>query len=535
MSVSRTRFIVALAFVLTCGSAIAQDEVKTSQIAEGLDVAAVGAFGSEEARMPSNIWSGSDRAVVAQLVSDLPVRISSPTLADVTRRVLAVAAEPPAGDQLVPNFAYVRANALLRIGHADLAARIISGLPRAGRQEESDITLVKANLLTRDVAGSCEVARERVGRAKSSIFAKVNAFCDVLSGDISRAHFSAALVAELAPEDSAYFELLGLLFHEGAKPGPAIGNLINPSPLHRAMLATAGLSPEILPAGGLPDPFSEDAVAVEMLLATDPIASPTLRQEAGQYSILANALKIEDARQLVMVAGAPNAPFGLAEVVRISSGPERAIAMGQFLDIARNSAAAATMAKLALPILTNIPMTDISPEIGGKVARGLVLAAAPDMAKGWLDQLEADSASEELVKFSQVFAIAAGRDLKPFTGEEALVWVKAMDPASIAEKASLLGLLRRSVGLTTSPVLEAIGLVTDVKSTIPPSDLMPLEVAGAEKLVGETILRAVKFVSSGAQSDQPLRLAAASKALFEVGLIEEARLIAAEAAVMGGL
>jgi len=131
MSVSRTRFIVALAFVLTCGSAIAQDEVKTSQIAEGLDVAAVGALGSEEARMPSNIWSGSDRAVVAQLVSDLPVRISSPTLADVTRRVLAVAAEPPAGDQLVPNFAYVRANALLRIGHADLTARIISGLPRA--------------------------------------------------------------------------------------------------------------------------------------------------------------------------------------------------------------------------------------------------------------------------------------------------------------------------------------------------------------------------------------------------------------------
>ena len=84
MSVSWTRFIVALAFVLTCGSAIAQDEVKTSQIAEGLDVAAVGALGSEEARMPSNIWSGSDRAVVAQLVSDLPVRISSPTLADLS-------------------------------------------------------------------------------------------------------------------------------------------------------------------------------------------------------------------------------------------------------------------------------------------------------------------------------------------------------------------------------------------------------------------------------------------------------------------
>jgi hypothetical protein len=110
-----------------------------------------------------------------------------------------------------------------------------------------------------------------------------------------------------------------------------------------------------------------------------------------------------------------------------------------------------------------------------------------------------------------------------------------MDPASIAEKASLLGLLRQSVGLTTSPVLEAIGLVTDVKSTIPPSDLMPLEVAGAEKLVGETILRAVKFVSNGGQSDQPLRLAAASKALFEVGLIDEARLIAAEAAIMGDL
>lgn len=539
MSASKTSFVAALAVLLAFRPAIAQGEINASQLGGVVEVAAVGALDHTEANLPSSLWSGSDRAVVAQLVAELPARIASPALADLTRRALAVSAKPPAGEPLVPNFAHVRAEGLLRIGQTGLAARLIAGLPKAGRDESSELLLINASLLNRDVAGACEVARGRVGRAESAEFAKVNAFCDVLSGDISRAHFSAAVVAELAPDDSAYFELLGVLFHEGTKTGPAIANLVNPSPLHRTMLSTASLSPDILPAGGLPDPNAPDAVAVEMLLATDPTTASGLRQEAGRYAIQANAMDFEGARQLFMMVGESDTPFNLANIIRMPPGPERVVAIERLLTLGRDSGAAATTAKLILPILTNLSVVETAPEVAREISRSLILAAELDAAGLWLDQLQSNAsvpnALDEAVKLEQVMAIASGRDLKPFTGEEALRWIRASGTDNIAEKAFLLRKLRQSVGLEGSPVLEAVGLVKEVSHVLPSNDIIPLQTSAAENRVGETILRAVKLVSAGDIADQHLRLAAASRALFDIGLAEEAKQIAAESAVMGGL
>jgi hypothetical protein len=78
-------------------------------------------------------------------------------------------------------------------------------------------------------------------------------------------------------------------------------------------------------------------------------------------------------------------------------------------------------------------------------------------------------------------------------------------------------------------------LVKEASHVLPSNDIIPLQTSAAENRVGETILRAVKLVSAGDIADQHLRLSAVSRALFDIGLADEAKQIAAESAVMGGL
>ena len=62
-----------------------------------------------------------------------------------------------------------------------------------------------------------------------------------------------------------------------------------------------------------------------------------------------------------------------------------------------------------------------------------------------------------------------------------------------------------------------------------------MQTVAAEGRVGETVLRAIHLVEMDLGANRPFRMAKAAAALSEVGLYDEALLLATEAGIAGGL
>lgn len=553
MSASRNRAAAALlALGLAAAApaiAYAQSRVQTLDLASGIDPAAAGAIDPSAAELPASLWSGSARAEVSGLVRDLPPRLKSPALHDLVRRVLAVGAPPPPGPAVPPGFAEGRADALFAMGDPELAANLLAAIPKTQRNEAADLLLLDAALLGSDRALACTVARDRAGRSDDMTFAKTAAFCEALTGDRGRAEFAAALVAERAPDDAAFFQLLDLATGAASKPGPAVDKLSSATPLHLAMLRAVNLPPP-----GLPDADSTDgasaaaALAVERMTAIDPSADLDLRLAAAWRALLANAADVDAARQLFLAVGGsarggpkksdpPELTIArlLAGAAAAPAGPDRSLALARLLDDGAMLGAAPPVAALARPLLRDLLPLASGPDIGGRVARALLLVGETAQAKRWRASLAAGAAvpgaAEEAERLAELIAIAEGQDslnvgAPPADQRVALLGrLYAGDPA----KLSLLTELRQAVGLPAAAAPPT------------PPTLDALDAAAAAGRVGETVLRATLLVeAAGARPEddadaRPFRMARAAGALHRVGFEREAGRLAIEAAVAGGL
>lgn len=541
MSVSRTSSLLAAPFalLLTAGglAAEAQVAVQTLTLDSGFDAAAAGALDPAAANLPATIWRGSNRAEVVRIVAETPGRIASPAIRDLVRRTLGVASAPPAGAPITPGFAETRAAALLRLGDAGMAASLLGAVPRSQRSEAADLLLLDASLLSEDRSGACAAARDRAGRAEAALFAQASAFCEALAGDRVRAEFQAALAAEQAPDDLAYFQLLDLATGAATKPGRAVKRLKNPTPLHLAMMRAAGLPP---PALATDNPF---ALTYEVRAATDPSIPIKERATAAWNAFKANAVNLEATRQLFLAAagdppkkGAGRMVSGFAAAVAAPAGPDRALALARLLMTGGEFGVQPQTAQLAGPLLTDLLPLASGPDIAGRVARGLMMAKAPGAANRWINSLAAASAvpgaANETSRLKQIMALATGRDLFPLDGPEVGLWFGAV--AADAGKAAVLTELRTAVGLVNPPELAAIAATwATERPPMPGADA--LLAAAADGRIGETALLAAKFVVDGPEDAHTYRMAVAARALGRVGLKDDARELAVEAAAAANL
>ena len=547
MNVFRTSALAfALAGFLAAGTAAAQGIVKTLSLDSGIDPAAAGALDPGAAALPSSLWQRSERAEVARLIATLPARVTSPTLADLARRVLAVASTPPEGAAILPSFAVTRGAALLKSGQVALAARLLDAIPRSGRTEGSDLLYLHAALLTLDQSGACAVSRTRGGRAKAIDFAKIAAFCEALAKNRARADFGAALVAERAPDDAAYFQLLDIATGVVDSPGKAIAKLNAPTLIHRAMMRAVGLAPP-----GLPDVNEAgQAVSVEIMIAIDPAAPLEMRRDAAWRALKANAADIDSTRQLFLAANADAKDRSTSAVIAglfsksaaAVPGPARALAIALLLDAGAKAGAFIPTAVLARPMMVDLLALASGPDITGRIARGLLLAAESRAAYLWIVSLKASipfpGSIEATARLTALLAISEGYNEQPFVGAVAIHWLDAINrayPEGVVERAALLSVLRRAVGLDVPPAIAGAAQAFTRVPAVSTLALLPLQTAAQEGRIGETILRAIHLAEGQVSGSRPFRMAHAAAALSEIGFYNEARLLATEAAIAGGL
>ena len=549
MRVFLTKVLLVLAFSagLSAHATAQSGIVRTLQLDGGFDPAAAGAIDPSDADLAADLWRGADRADMARLIASLPVRIQSATLADLARRTLAVAAKPPSGAEIAPGFAETRAEALLAIGQADLASRLLAGIPKSNRSEAADVLLLNSSLLASDNAGACAVARGRAATGGALIFAKMLTVCEALSGDTARAELGAGLLAEQDPNDAAFFELLDMMTGAVSAPGRAVTALKTPSPLHLAMMRALSVPPPVLPPlDTTPADIARLQVAKEQMIAADPSASAALRIEAAWRALRAGIGNYEQSRQLFFALGA-NAPVGsvarhYAAAAAANDGPDRTIALARLLLAGKTDGGYSAASELAQPMLRDLLALANGPDIALRIGRGLLTAGEPKAALNWLWSLDVagkvPGAMYAAARLAALISLAEGQDMRPFDGPRAVLWIAAINGqkmASAPSKAALMAKLRSAVGLPVPLSLAGAAQAYTMSSGLSALEILPLQNAAADKRIGETVLWALHLVEVNTAGDRAHRLAAAAQALSAVGLFEDARFLALEAAVEGDL
>jgi hypothetical protein len=545
MRASLTKLLLAATLAAgVSASAFAQSGiVRTIPLDSGFDPAAAGAIDPSSAELSADLWRGSDRADMARLIAGLPARIQSATLADLARRTLAVAATPPEGAKTAPGFAETRAEALLAIGQADLAARLLGGIPKSSRNEAADVLLLNASLLARDNSGACAVARGRAVTSSVLLFSKMLTVCEALAGDQLRANLGAQLLLEREPNDPAFFELLDMMTGAVDKPGRAVAALKAPTPLHLAMMRAVNVPP---PALSAVDPADRGQVAQEAMIAADPNAPPPLRMAAAWRALRVGAGEYEPTRQLFFALGG-QAPGGsvarhYAAAAAASDGPDKTIALARLLLAGKAAAGYSATAELVHPMLRDLLALASGPDIALRIGRGLVTVGEPKPAMNWLRSLDGagkvPGAPDAAARLAALISLAEGQDVRPFDGPRAVLWnaaINGKDAAAAPGKALLMAKLRRAVGLPVPPSLAGAAQAYAGGGAPSPLTLLPLQNAAAEKRVGEAVLRALHLVEVNGEGARAHRLAEAAQALSTVGLFEDARFLALEAAVEADL
>lgn len=533
-------FASVAAVWLAASPAHGQGVVQQLTLERDIDPAAAGALDPAAAGLPRALWRGTPRQDAISLTESTPARFVSPTMRDLAVRTVAVAAEPPAGIQQSPGFAEARAAALIRMGRADLAADLLGAVPRNKRSEATDRMLLDAALLADNRFNACRVARDRAGQAEDIEFAKAAAFCEALSGDVTRADFQAALIAERAPDDAAFFELLGLVTGAVLKPGRAVKRVKSPSPLEMAMLRAAGLPPGDLPK----DADAPNALARERAISTDPAAPLDQRSVAAWRTLQANTADLPATRQLFF-ATAQNpgkGPSGriakaLTHAAASPAGPDRALALAQLLALGDELDAGPATAQLARPLLADLLPLASGPDIGLRIAHGLLLADEIQQARRWRASLAragaVPGATAAAARLQAVLALADGTDVTPFNAPAFALWHSAVGNAP--GKAALLGMLRQAVGLPVGPQQLQAAQGWTPENPISASELGELQGLASAGQIGAVVLRGAAMAETSETGARPLRLAAVARALGAVGLQAEARRVAVEAAVAGGL
>ncbi len=196
------------------------------------------------------------------------------------------------------------------------------------------------------------------------------------------------------------------------------------------------------------------------------------------------------------------------------------------------------MSRLAEPLLIVVPPRGDTAFLAGDAARALLVTGHGDEAKAWL--AAADPETVQLL--APVLRLAFADKAPGWNAKRAAETMDALaksedeaGPRRAALALSLLGALGEPIGPADwTPLAAKLPLVS---LDLPGAPVwFDLPRAAAEKRLGETVLLTLITAGEGDRlSAQPARLVPAVAALRAVGLEKEARALALEAALAGGL
>ncbi len=550
-----------------------------------VDPEAIGLLEAGQGGFGAGMWAQTPRRVVERLLPHLPAGFGGRAGGALMRRLLLSSTPPPAGDERAANLVALRVERLLAMGDFASAADLLGASP--GRSTDPDLmrSAVTMHLFAYDFAAACNLVRNVEQGFGAGFWQRALIFCQAQAGEQTQALFGLDLLREGGEVDETFVTLVeALAGGDGAEVAPGTATALT-----LALLRAA--------EGPVPAVYVVDAgPAILRAIANSDNADIGLRLEAAQRAEAAGGLSAEELvaiydlvelspQELAEPSKAAKADGGLrGELILHRAARERVVPtaraelLRQMLNQAQARGAHATAARVAAPLLADIPPSSEFAWFAGDAARALLAAGRADLALSWyrLAQFSAstdgNAAMAEAVLWpllrlalgdggavAEVEEVEEGRQpaepqvvaVRPLAPVSPLAWDvgrltawrstrDVFAPEAASDQIMLLYSLFEALGepLTESDWQMLVGATASAPvSRPPPAELwFGLERAAAEGRVGETVLRALIMLGDdGLGRTDPIVLAAAIRGLVKVGLAEEARSLAVEAALAAGL
>ncbi len=524
---------------------------------QALDPSSVGVLDISQGGFGTEMWAGSERAMIERLLPRLPAGTSSRAMQDLMRRLLLSTARVPRGSATRASLLGLRVERLAATGDVEAAGRLLRVAPAHLDDKSLARADVAVRLLTGDNAGACKRARVMVRQDDDPYWLKGLAFCKALNGEHAAAALGVELLHELAADDDpAFFTLIEAL---AGNEEAVVDSLFAPTALHLAMLRAARRP---IPANAV----DGAKPAILSAIATSPNADLELRLIAAERAEAAGTLGADKLGQIYAsmafppeemgnaLASDPSQPGGpegralLFQLAAIESQPAaRAAALQKAWLMARENGGFGTAARVSVDQALTLEPSPQLAWVAVDVGRALLAAGKIDAARRWLamamgqDPAADADAGVAAVTLWPLLVIAAAENPLAWSQEILARWVghqQELPESMRQQRLSLMFSLLEGLGYEPGrahwrELLEGRLMV----STHMPSPALwrGLEEAGAGRRVGETVLLALLALGeAGPGRADPLTLRAVLTALRQAGLEREARAIALEAAIARG-
>lgn len=511
-----------------------------------VDPAWEGSLSAADGALPETLWQGTDKAFVMAALPQLQPSLS-PTLQDLSRRLLLSNAVAPSGEDLPKSRSLValRLERMVALGYVDDAAQLIDQLPSKADPEPLDRLRVEIGFLKNDNDGACNQVQNSIRQYQDVWWDRAEIACQALAGDAGKAALGLSLLRERqAPRDQVFDTLVEAIDnHAGAK----VEHLPDPTPIRLALLAAAKLP---LPA----DALQNADPAVLRAWATNANVPAERRLTAAERAAALGAFPLDELRLLyaeipfkpeerktaIQQAGEnPRARALLYSTAREDTTPAvRAEALQILLQAGLKQGEFVVTARLVAPLLLEITPSPDLDWFTPLAARALYAAGRAAEARRWVDLVGAP-AQAQLFLIAHLAEAAKGPALPKDGLRSILDRMQRKDAPVEPARLLLAGALLQAVGEPIKPGDWAtlVGLPPSASAPLPNAALwFDGSEAVAGHRLGEALLDTLIMAQSGGRlSSEPIVVAEAVSRLNALGMGAEARHLALEAALGAGL
>ena len=515
-----------------------------------------GTLDAETGGLPSDMWRDADPAIAQALLPNIPTATDSAAMNRLAGRLLLSAAEPPRAIDPA-EFLGFRVDRLVALGRGEDAEALLSSAGNLTREPAVMGPRINQMLLEGDVANACPLVREILRADDGVYWQEAMIFCQRIDGQDAQADLGLSLLRDQGADISPLFLRLDRAVR--GEPGATLDSLADVNPLLLAMALQADVA--ILPAA-----VSDGEPAVLAAIAQDKDLALDTRLPAGEIAVAQAVLDpaelgaiydqvtftdVERANAL-STAQKIGGPKGRALLYQAGQTQPTETARAEVYRALLANALAdggivsyAAIARVIAPEVSTLRLTPELSWFAGDAVAALLVAGDPEAAARWWPLLEDRARSDgtalaESQSLWPLMRMAFGEQL-PDDGERMKVWWEqiAADPESDPRArgeiyASLLtGLDDEAV----DPLLpELLVGPQESREAVQKTVLIDAMIRSAStQQIGQTVLVALVVLGNGGPSSaDAVTLGAVVSALREVGLGQDARLIALEAAFANG-
>ena len=499
-----------------------------------------------------DMWAGADRSRLLRLLPQLPAFYRSPALHDLGRRLLLSSAIAPARGPDDPGTSLIglRIERLAAMGLTGAVAEMMAIAP----PPETDATLLRLHLDNRllldDTEGACGAFAAAQVTLEAPLGDQLRVFCDALADNKEAAGITANLLREGGEIDDPAFFALADALTAGLRAN--VKSLADPQPIHLAMAMAAEVK---LPS----DVLETESPIMLRALADSPLVSDSVRLAAAERAALAGALApvdlagryvaLEFSRKeldnAISIAEGEPSPRNRALLYQAAKQQDLPVARAAAMQKAWALAAADGSYRLSIAVYQGeLEALQPSAELlwfAADATRALFLLNQQERALAWAAtaQRHAQEAEEKqaAMRLWPLVALAEGSS----TGQAHERWLSAIaeaGPADAAMKAGYAYSLFEAMGERMAEgrweaLLDGGGTATATAPDL--AYLRAFRMAASAGRRGETALLAILTLGGDLGDYGPGLLSEIVIGLRKVGLEDEARRLAIEAALAAGL